>query len=143
MQPFIMAFSAYIHLLSFIIISNKSVHSNTIIFITMASSLNSHQPHFVLVPLFAQGHMIPMIDIARVLAERGVLVTLLTTPHNAARFEHTIHRASQSGLPIHLLNIPFPCQQVGLPLGCENLDVLPSRSLLRKFYNALDLLQRR
>ncbi|XP_054785073.1 UDP-glycosyltransferase 73D1-like [Prosopis cineraria] len=99
------------------------------------------QPHFVLVPLFAQGHMIPMIDMARVLAERGVVVTLVSTPSNASRFEHTIHRASQSGLPIRLLNIPFPCQQVGLPLGCENLDTLPSRSLLRKFYNALHLMQ--
>ncbi|TKY53007.1 UDP-glycosyltransferase 73D1 [Spatholobus suberectus] len=99
------------------------------------------QPHFVLVPLFAQGHMIPMIDMAKILAEQGVLVTLVSTPQNASRFEQTICRAAQSGLPIHLLQIPFPCQQVGLPLGCENLDTLPSRNLLRKFYNALDMLQ--
>ncbi|CAJ1968831.1 unnamed protein product [Sphenostylis stenocarpa] len=99
------------------------------------------QPHFVLVPLFAQGHMIPMIDMAKILSEQGVAVTLLSTPQNALRFEQTICRASQSGLPIHLLQIPFPCQQVGLPLGCENLDTLPSRTLLRKFYNALDMLQ--
>ncbi|KAK7392513.1 hypothetical protein VNO78_20955 [Psophocarpus tetragonolobus] len=99
------------------------------------------QPHFVLVPLFAQGHMIPMVDMAKMLAEQGVIVTLLSTPQNASRFEQTIYRASQSGLPIHLLQIPFPCQQVGLPLGCENLDTLPSRNLLRKFYNALDMLQ--
>ncbi|KAJ1376396.1 UDP-glycosyltransferase family, conserved site [Sesbania bispinosa] len=98
-------------------------------------------PHFVLVPLLAQGHMIPMIDIARILAERGVIVTLVSTPHNASRFEQTICRATKSGLPIQLLQIPFPFQQVGLPLGCENLDTLPSRNLLRKFYNALDMLQ--
>lgn len=99
------------------------------------------QPHFVLVPLFAQGHMIPMIDIAKLLAEQGVIVTLVSTPQNASRFDQTILRASQSGLPIHLLQIPFPCQKVGLPIGCENLDTLPSRNLLRKFYNALDMLQ--
>ncbi|KAI4349072.1 hypothetical protein L6164_009714 [Bauhinia variegata] len=98
-------------------------------------------PHFVLVPLFAQGHMIPMVDITRLLAQRGVMVTLVTTPYNASRFEQTINRASDSGLPIKLLKIPFPCKEVGLPLGCENLDLLPSRNLLRKFYYALDMLQ--
>ncbi|CAJ2648182.1 unnamed protein product [Trifolium pratense] len=97
--------------------------------------------HFVLVPLFAQGHMIPIIDIARILAEQNVMVTLLTTPQNTSRFHNTIHRATKSGLPINLLEIPFPSQQVQLPLNCENLDTLPSRKLLRNFYNALHMLQ--
>ncbi|WJX62840.1 hypothetical protein P8452_47794 [Trifolium repens] len=97
--------------------------------------------HFVLVPLFAQGHMIPIIDMARILAEQNVMVTLLTTPQNTSRFQNTIHRATKSGLPIHLLEIPFPSQQVQLPLNCENLDSLPSRNLLRNFYNALHMLQ--
>nr|UXY92021.1 UDP-glycosyltransferase UGT23 [Glycyrrhiza glabra] len=89
-----------------------------------------------------EGHMIPMIDMARILAEQSVMVTLVSTPQNASRFENTISRAAQeSGLQIHLLQIPFPCQQVGLPIGCESLDALPSRSLLRNFYNALDMLQ--
>ena len=106
------------------------------------ASLQLKQAHFVLVPLLAQGHMIPMIDMAKILAKQGVIVTLVSTPNNASRFEHTICRArDEHGLQIHLLQIPFPCQQVGLPLGCENLDTLPSRNLLRKFYNALDMLQ--
>ncbi|KAI4300366.1 hypothetical protein L6164_033754 [Bauhinia variegata] len=106
------------------------------------AAFGMRQPHFVLVPLLAQGHMIPMIDMARLLAERGVIVTLVTTPYNASRFEQTIHRAAESsGFPIQLLKIPFPCKQVGLPLNCENLDTLPSRNLLRKFYIALDMMQ--
>ncbi|XP_022925646.1 UDP-glycosyltransferase 73D1-like [Cucurbita moschata] len=111
----------------------------------MASSSprNQHQvqPHFVLVPLMAQGHMIPMTDIATLLAHRGIFVTFVTTPYNAIRFESFFARAKQSALPISLLQIPFPCLQVGLPLGCENLDALPSRALLRNFYEALSLLQ--
>ncbi|EXB75928.1 UDP-glycosyltransferase 73D1 [Morus notabilis] len=99
------------------------------------------RPHFVLVPLMAQGHMIPMIDMAKLLAERGVVVSLVTTPHNASRFEMTINRAADSGLPIRLVRIKFPSQEVGLPIGYENLDSLPSRDLLRKFYKALDMLQ--
>ncbi|KAK7337144.1 hypothetical protein VNO77_17704 [Canavalia gladiata] len=104
-------------------------------------ALTPKQPHFVLVPLLAQGHMIPMIDMARILAEKGVIVTLVSTPLNASRFEQIIIRATKSGLPIQLLQIPFSCQKVGLPLGCESLDTLPSRNLLRKFYIALDMLQ--
>ncbi|XP_062003833.1 UDP-glycosyltransferase 73D1-like [Rosa rugosa] len=100
------------------------------------------QPHFVLVPLMAQGHMIPMIDMARLFAERGVMVSLVTTPYNASRFESCISRArDQSGLPISIVKIPFPCQEVGLPMGSESLDTLPSRNLLRKFFKALSMLQ--
>ncbi|XWS43513.1 hypothetical protein CRYUN_Cryun16bG0110200 [Craigia yunnanensis] len=99
------------------------------------------QLHFVLIPLMAQGHMIPMVDMARLLAERGVIVSLITTPHNASRFATVIQRATESGLQIRLVKIPFPCQEVGLPVGCENLDTLSSRDLLKKFYNALGLWQ--
>lgn len=106
----------------------------------MASIIS--QPHFVLIPLMAQGHMIPMIDMARLFAERGVIVSLVTTPYNASRFDTTIHRATESGLPIRLVQIEFSCQEVGLPKGYENLDILPSPDLLRKFYKALSLLQK-
>ncbi|XVE76087.1 hypothetical protein DITRI_Ditri12bG0144800 [Diplodiscus trichospermus] len=99
------------------------------------------QLHFVLIPLMAQGHMIPMVDMARLLAERGVIVSLITTPHNASRFDTVIQRATELGLQIRLVKIPFPCQEVGLPVGCENLDTLSSRDLLKKFYNALDMWQ--
>ncbi|KAJ4705030.1 Glycosyltransferase [Melia azedarach] len=100
-----------------------------------------NKPHFVLIPLMAQGHMIPMTDMARNFAERGVVVSLITTPQNASRFESIISRARKSKLPIQLVQIPFPCQEVGLPVGYENLDNLPSPDLLRKFYIALDKLQ--
>ncbi|GMI96612.1 UDP-glucosyl transferase 73D1 [Hibiscus trionum] len=97
------------------------------------------QPHFVLIPLMAQGHMIPMVDMARLLAERGVIVSLIATPQNASRFDTVVGRALESGLQIRLVKIPFPCREVGLPIGCENLDTLSSRDLLKKFYNALDM----
>ncbi|KAG6693505.1 hypothetical protein I3842_09G004000 [Carya illinoinensis] len=106
----------------------------------MASMITS-QPHFFFIPLMAQGHMIPMIDMARLFAERGVIVSLVTTPYNASRFETAIRRATESGLPILLVQLEFPCQQVGLPAGYENLDILPSRDLLTKFYEGLSMLQ--
>ncbi|KAK4481116.1 hypothetical protein RD792_011987 [Penstemon davidsonii] len=106
----------------------------------MASS-SSKKLHFVLIPLLAQGHMIPMIDIAKLLSEHGARTSLVTTPHNASRFTKTIHRAQAAGLNINLIEVPFPCQEVGLPPNCENLDSVPSRDLIRNFYRALDKLQ--
>lgn len=94
----------------------------------------SKQLHFVLIPLMAQGHMIPMIDMVRLLTSRGVIVSLVTTPLNASRFSTIIDRdVNSSGLPIRLVQIPFPCQEVGLPLDCENLDIVPSRDYSETF----------
>ncbi|KAF3579062.1 hypothetical protein DY000_02029264 [Brassica cretica] len=69
--------------------------------------------HFVLFPFMAQGHMIPMVDIARLLAQRGVTITIVTTPHNASRFKNVLNRAIQSGLPINVEQVKFPSQEPG------------------------------
>ncbi|XP_072999024.1 UDP-glycosyltransferase 1-like [Typha latifolia] len=110
--------------------------------VVMNSSSDRIKPHFVLVPLMAQGHMIPMIDLALLLAERGVRVTVITTPFNASRFKTTIDQANVSGLPIRFVELPFPCAEVGLPDGCENLDVVPSMDLMLNFFEATSLLQK-
>ncbi|CAM8962807.1 unnamed protein product [Rhodiola kirilowii] len=97
--------------------------------------------HFVLVPLMAPGHLIPMADIARVLAQRGVRVTIFTTPINACRIRSVINRAVDSGLPINITELEFPCVEAGLPLGCECLDMLPSKESVMNFMVAISMLQ--
>ncbi|KAL0289134.1 UNVERIFIED_CONTAM: UDP-glycosyltransferase 73D1 [Sesamum calycinum] len=82
-----------------------------------------------------------MIDMAKLLAQHGVITSLVTTPNNTSRFTKSVRRARAAGLQIRLIEIPFPCREVGLPLGCENLDSVPSRDLIRRFYTALDKLQ--
>ncbi|XP_039144070.1 UDP-glycosyltransferase 73C6-like [Dioscorea cayenensis subsp. rotundata] len=98
-------------------------------------------PHYILMPAMAQGHMIPMIDMARLIASRGVHVTFVTTPLNAARNNTIINSMHGSGLPIHFLILPFPCIEAGLPEGCENLDMLPTGDLMKTFLDACRLLK--
>ncbi|CAA7042117.1 unnamed protein product [Microthlaspi erraticum] len=90
------------------------------------TSNKSYPLHFVLFPFMAQGHMIPMVDIAKLLAQRGVTVTIVTTPHNAGRFKNVLSRAIESGLSINIVPLKFPYQEVGLSEGQENIDLLDS-----------------
>ncbi|CAN7094847.1 unnamed protein product [Brassica rapa subsp. narinosa] len=103
---------------------------------------NPKRLHFILIPLMAQGHLIPMVDISKILARQGNIVTLVLTPQNASRVAKTIERArSDSGLQINLVTFPIAYKEFGLPENCETLDTLPSKDLLRKFFDAVEELQ--
>lgn len=97
--------------------------------------------HFVLLPHLAQGHLIPMVDVARLLARRGLTVTIITTPLNASRFRSIIKRAASSGLQIHLLTVPFPSIESGLPECCESMDSLPNRDMIKNLLLGIRMLQ--
>ncbi|MBA0755741.1 hypothetical protein Gogos_022137 [Gossypium gossypioides] len=99
------------------------------------------QGHFVLIPFMAQGHLIPMVDIGRLLAQRDVTVTIVTTPYNAGRVQKSVARAIESGLPIRLLQLQFPGKEVGLPDGVENIDMLHSMEDLIKFVSAANKME--
>ncbi|XP_048608468.1 UDP-glycosyltransferase 73C12-like [Brassica napus] len=110
----------------------------------MASEVSHHSYsslHFVLFPFMAQGHMIPMVDIAKLLAQRGVAITIITTPNNAARFKNVLHRAIESGLSINLVHVKFPHQEAGLPEGQENVDFLESMGSMATFLKAVNMLE--
>ncbi|RVX12051.1 UDP-glycosyltransferase 73D1 [Vitis vinifera] len=82
-----------------------------------------------------------MIDIAKLLAQHGVIVTVITTPVNAAGLTTIIDRAVDSGLRIQLLQVPFPSVEAGLPEGCESMDRLPSRDLFRNLLIGIGMLK--
>ncbi|GJN19300.1 hypothetical protein PR202_gb06561 [Eleusine coracana subsp. coracana] len=96
-------------------------------------------PHFVLVPMMAAGHTGPMLDMARVLASRGALVTLVTTPLNLPRLTRAL--ADATTLPIRYLPLRFPCAEAGLPEGCESADAIPNHALLKNFHSACAMLR--
>ncbi|KAK8913635.1 UDP-glycosyltransferase 73C3 [Platanthera zijinensis] len=101
---------------------------------------NPAKPHFVVVPLMAQGHMIPMADLALLLAGRGARVSLITTPVNAVRLRAAADLAAASGLTLRLVELPLPCAAAGLPDGCENVDLVPKQDLFLPFFRSLNLL---
>ncbi|GLT92271.1 hypothetical protein SLE2022_101160 [Rubroshorea leprosula] len=103
--------------------------------------MGSNQPHFIFIPFMAQGHLIPLIDIAKLFAEHNALVTIIATPSSLARSGPTIYRAIKAGLPIHVLQVRFPSTEAGLPEGCESTDTIPSPTLLKNFYTAVAMLQ--
>ncbi|KAK9079334.1 hypothetical protein SSX86_001005 [Deinandra increscens subsp. villosa] len=88
-------------------------------------SQDPNQLHFLVIPMGSPGHYIPTIDMAKLLAQHGVRVTIVTTPVNALRFGSILDQAIESGLPICLLVFTFPYNQFGLPEGCESIDDLP------------------
>lgn len=106
----------------------------------MASSENNDL-HFVMLPLMAPGHFIPMLDMAKLISKQKVKITIVTTPVIASKFALTVNHAQKSGLSLNVLTLPFPTEEVGLPKGCESLDLLPSDEFLRNFFMGVHMLQ--
>ncbi|CAN6199454.1 unnamed protein product [Urochloa humidicola] len=86
--------------------------------------------------MMAQGHTIPMTDMARLLAEHGAQVSFITTPVNASRMGGFINHAAAVGLTIQFVKLHFPAVEFGLPDGCENTDMIQSRDLFKNFMEA-------
>ena len=65
------------------------------------------QLHVIFLPYMAPGHMMPMVDIAKLFVVHGVHVTIITTKMNALRFKATIDRdVAASGRHITLEILP-------------------------------------
>lgn len=78
---------------------------------------------------------------AKLLAQRGLIVTIIMTPLNALRFQKLTDQAVNSSLIVNIIELKFPCQEAGLPEGCENMDSLPSPDLALQFFEACNMLQ--
>ncbi|WRX30314.1 hypothetical protein QQP08_022801 [Theobroma cacao] len=98
--------------------------------------------HAMFLPYMAPGHMMPMVDAARLLAAAaGTKVTIIVTAMNALRIKNAIDRDVQSGHQISLEILSFPGAQVGLPEGCENMISTPTPEMSMKLFHAIELLQ--
>ncbi|WVZ08344.1 hypothetical protein V8G54_021690 [Vigna mungo] len=91
--------------------------------------------HFVFIPIMAPGHLLPMVDMAKMLARRKVKVSIITTPLNSIHFQARIDREVQSGSPIQILHVQFPWAEAGLPEGSTNRRASSKPKALSKLHN--------
>nr|WJH18552.1 phenylpropanoid glycosyltransferase UGT16 [Artemisia annua] len=108
----------------------------------LEASQEHSQLHFLVIPVGSPGHYIPTIDIAKLLAQHGVRVTIVTTPANNLRFGSILDQAIERGLPISFLEFPFRYAEFGLPEGCESVDDLPNLGYGKALMQAYDSLQK-
>ncbi|XP_004492517.1 soyasapogenol B glucuronide galactosyltransferase [Cicer arietinum] len=101
----------------------------------------SQQLNVIFVPYPTPGHMIPMIDTARLFAKHGANVTIITTHANASTFQKSIDSDFNSGHPIKTQLIQFPSAQLGLPEGVENIKSGTSQEMLGKISQGISMLQ--
>ncbi|CAN6450863.1 unnamed protein product [Victoria cruziana] len=92
------------------------------------------QRHVIVFPFLSAGHTIPFVDLAILLSQRGLAVTIATTPLNIPRIESTIARVKAAGLKIQTARLPFTSKDYGLPENCENFEVLTSHDMAVKFF---------
>ncbi|CAO2038859.1 unnamed protein product [Urochloa humidicola] len=98
------------------------------------------KPHFVVIPWSGTSYIIPIVDVACLLAEHGAPVTVITTPTRAQLVHGRVDRAGQgSSAGVTVAMIPFPAAEAGLPDGCERLDHIPSADLVPRFFDAAAL----
>ncbi|KAF7105550.1 hypothetical protein CFC21_106346 [Triticum aestivum] len=75
-------------------------------------------PHVLVVPFPAQGHMIPLLDLAGLLAARGLRLTVIVTPVTAPLL------APLLGGAIRAVTLPFPTHPA-FPAGVESAKGCP------------------
>ncbi|XP_059314003.1 scopoletin glucosyltransferase-like [Lycium ferocissimum] len=100
-----------------------------------------HQLHFSFFPLIAHGHMIPTLDMAKLVVSQGIKATIITTPLNESVFIKAIQRNKHLDLEIDIRLIKFQAVENSLPEGCERLDLVPSPDLIFNFYKATAMMQ--
>ncbi|XP_061367899.1 scopoletin glucosyltransferase-like [Gastrolobium bilobum] len=97
--------------------------------------------HIFFFPFLAHGHIIPIVDMAKAFAAKGVKATIVTTPLNAPLISKAIGKAKTYSNGIHIQTIKFPSEKLGLPERCENADSVPSPHLSPTFFKATRVLQ--
>ncbi|CAM0946220.1 unnamed protein product [Alopecurus aequalis] len=102
-----------------------------------AAETSRSPPHYVLVPVAAHGHLIPMLDLARLLASRGARASLVTTPLNVARLRGVADPSARSKSLLEIVELPFSPVDFGLPPDCQNADKITDNTQFAPFFLAL------
>lgn len=76
-------------------------------------------PHILVIPYPAQGHVIPLMELSRSLTKHGFKITFVNTDFNHKRVVDAFpNKVDGEGRPIHLVSIPD-----GMELGEDRNDL--------------------
>ncbi|XP_022775748.1 UDP-glycosyltransferase 89A2-like [Durio zibethinus] len=105
------------------ILSSSLLHQPTTM--SAEASLNRN-PHVLVFPYPAQGHMLSLLDLTHQLSLRGVTITILITPKNLPFLSSLLSSHPSSVTPLVL---PFPSDPL-IPPGVEHVKDLGNRGNL-------------
>nr|AFK79034.1 glycosyltransferase UGT2 [Bupleurum chinense] len=92
-------------------------------------------------PFMAHGHMIPILDMAKLFASHGVHSTIISTPLNAPSFAKGVEKSNDDlGFRMTIKIVEFP-KVSGLPEDCENADQVTSPAMVSLFSRATMMLK--
>ncbi|WVZ06683.1 hypothetical protein V8G54_020029 [Vigna mungo] len=100
-----------------------------------------NQLNVLFLPYPTPGHMIPMVDTARLFAKHGASATIIATQANALTFQKAIEDDFSCGYDIRTQVIPFPADQVGLPDGVENIKDSTTLEMLGQISHGISMLK--
>ncbi|KAJ7968894.1 Glycosyltransferase [Quillaja saponaria] len=83
-------------------------------------SSNNGQVHIFFLPAEGAGHMLPMVEMAKVVVSQGAMATIVTTPFS----EHSVSKTIATCSKINILNIKFPPGEAGIP-AVTSLTMVP------------------
>ncbi|KAL3835040.1 hypothetical protein ACJIZ3_009776 [Penstemon smallii] len=97
--------------------------------------------HIVMLPLMAQGHLIPFLALANQIHQKfGFRITIASTPLNIQYLTSAI--AKHSTIPhrqIHLFGLSFDSRDHNLPPNTENTETLPHHQIANFFHATTSL----
>uniref|UniRef100_A0A0D9WN62 Glycosyltransferase n=1 Tax=Leersia perrieri TaxID=77586 RepID=A0A0D9WN62_9ORYZ len=102
---------------------------------------DSNKAHFVFIPLMFQGHLIPTVDTALMVASHGAVATVVVTPSYAARVRRTVDLATaartspSSPVDVRVVDIPLDPAVAGVH---DNIDRI-TPEFGRGYFRALAL----
>nr|UBR90288.1 UDP-glucosyl transferase [Osmanthus fragrans] len=93
-------------------------------------------PHFTIFPFMSQGHTIPLLYLSRLLRQRSIAVTIITTAGNSLCIRDSLRDSD-----FKIVELPFPQEINGVPPGVESTDKLPSMDCFVPFAKSTKLMQ--
>ncbi|KAL0718477.1 hypothetical protein Bca4012_067799 [Brassica carinata] len=96
----------------------------------------NHKLHVAVFPWLALGHMIPYLQLSKLIATKGHTVTFISTPRNISRLPKT---PSSDNLSINFVSLPLPNAVDNLPENAESTTDVPETHIgyLKKAFDGL------